>query len=469
MNNTHPRATPFSPSPDRRRFLRNLGLGLALPAMESFLPRRALGAATAAAGAGGTAATTATGAPLRTAFIYFPNGAIPDAWTPTGEGTDWQLNRTMEPLAPLKDKIQVFSGLDDRSAEAGPDGGGDHARANGTFLTGVRIKKTNGADFHAGVSADQMIAQQVGLITPFRSLELSCDIVLNTGGCDTEYACVYQHNLAWSSPTLPMTPEINPRLLFERLFGAGSPQERAQNLLVRQQQQRSVLDFITSDTRSLARELTGRDKAKLDEYFTSVRDIEQRIQRAEQSRATRPQPTTDVPDGIPESFTDYVRLMYDMLFLSFQTDSTRVATFMVNGDGSNRDFKEIGVNDGHHNLSHHSNRPDYMEKVRQIDQWYVKQFAYFLDRMEQTKDVDGSSLLHNSQIVYGSGNFDGNRHTHTNLPVILAGAGGGKLTPGRFVRHKAQPVTNLFLSMMDRVGPNPHERFGDSTGRLADV
>ncbi|MEI6862728.1 MAG: DUF1552 domain-containing protein, partial [Verrucomicrobiota bacterium] len=226
--------------------------------------------------------------------------------------------------------------------------------------------------------------------------------------------------------------------------------------------------------RSLARELSGRDKQKLDEYLTSVRDIEQRIQRAEVSRASRAQPTNDVPDGIPTTngsvvYSDYVRLMYDMLHLSFQTDSTRVATFMINGDGSNINFKEIGVDDGHHNLSHHGNKPDWMEKVRKIDHWYVEQLAYFLEKMEATKDIDGHSLLHNSQIVYGSGNADGNRHSHTRLPVILAGAAGGTLTPGRHIQHPEQPITNLYLSMMDRVGPNTIERFGDSTGRLKDV
>ena len=244
-------ASAFSPPIDRRRFLRNLGICLALPAMESF-SSRLLGAATSAAPA--LAATTATGAPLRTAFLYFPNGAIPNAWWPTGLGASFVLNRTMEPLAGVKQQIQILGGLTDLSANGGADGGGDHARANSTFLTGVRIKKTNGADFHAGVSADQIMAQQVGLLTPFRSLELSCDTVLNVGTCDTEYACVYQHNLAWSSPTTPLTPEVNPRLLFERLFGAGPPAERAKNLLIRQQQKRSILDFIQGDSRKLLRD-----------------------------------------------------------------------------------------------------------------------------------------------------------------------------------------------------------------------
>jgi hypothetical protein len=458
---------PFSHRINRRRFLRNAGLCLALPAMESLARRGLYGATTS--GAPALAATTATGAPLRTAFLYFPNGAIPAAWWPTGTGKDFVLGRTLKPLAGVKNHIQVLGGLSVLAANSGGEGGGDHARANGTFLTNVRIKKTNGADFHAGISADQIIAQRIGLLTPFRSLELSCDTILNIGGCDTDYACVYQHNLAWSSPTTPLTPEINPRLLFERLFGAGSPKERAQNLLIRQQQKRSILDFLLEDSRGLERELSGRDRQKFDEYLSSVRDIELRIQGAEQSRAKRTQPDADAPDGIPESYTEYVRLMFDMMHLAFQTDSTRVATFMIAGDGSNREFGHIGINDGHHNLTHHGNKPDWIEQVAQIDHWYVEQLAYFLEKMERTKDIDGNSLLHNSQIVYGSGNADGNRHTHTNLPILLAGSAGGALNPGRYTQFNEQPLANLYLSMMDRVGGKAMERFGDSTGRLGNI
>jgi len=466
MNPKNHSLPPGSAGLNRRRFLRNLGVCLALPALESFVPRR-LAAATAAGEP--LIATTASGAPLRTAFIYFPNGAIPGAWLPKGQERQFELNRTMLPLAPVKDKLQVFGGLTDNSALAGADGGGDHARANGTFLTGVRIKKTGGMDFHAGMSADQVMAKQIGLITPFRSLELSCDAIQNVGTCDTGYACVYQHNLSWSSPTAPMTPEVNPRLLFERLFGAGSRAERQQNLQMRQQQQRSILDFVLEDSRDLQGEVGGRDRQKLDEYFASVRDIEVRIQQAEQSRASRPQPDADAPAGIPESITAYVDLMYDMLHLAFQTDSTRVATFMISGDGNDRPYPELGISDGHHSLSHHNNNPDKVEKVTKIDEWYAKRFASFLAKMNQTKDVDGKSLLDNSQIVYGCGNSDGNRHTHVDLPLILAGGGGGALTPGRFVQQPAVPVTNLYLSMMDRIGVKGVERFGDSTGRLANV
>jgi hypothetical protein len=467
MNPNHARAAAQTAQLNRRRFLRNLGICMALPALETFVPRRL--AAAAAAGEP-LAATTATGAPLRTAFVYFPNGAIPGAWWPTGAGTAFELNRSTLPFAKVKDQLQLCGGLSDLSANGGADGGGDHARANGTFLTGVRIKKTGGMDFHAGVSADQIMAQQIGLITPFRSLELSCDAIQNVGSCDTGYACVYQHNLSWSSPTAPMTPEVNPRLLFERLFGAGPRADRAQSLVVRQKQQRSILDFVLDDSRDLQREISGRDRQKLDEYFESVRDIELRITRAEQSRGNRPQPDVDAPAGIPASTTEYVRLMFDMLHLAFQTDNTRVATFMLAGDGSDRTFPELNIADGHHSLSHHQNNPEKLEKVTKIDTWYATQFAYFLEKMAATKDVDGHSLLHNSQIVFGSGNADGNRHTHDNLPIILAGGGGGTLTPGRYVKHPDVPLTNLYLSMMDRISSGrPLERFGDSTGRLTNV
>jgi hypothetical protein len=448
---------------NRRRFLKSLGVCMALPALESTRVARAAETAI-------LPATTATGAPLRTAFLYFPNGAIPSAWWPTGEGADYQFNRTMEPLAAAKQHLHVLGGLGATSANSGPDGGGDHARANGVFLTGVRIKKTNGADFRAGTSIDQVMAQKIGLLTPFRSLELSCDTVLNVGTCDTEYACVYQHNLAWSSPTTPLTPEISPRALFERMFGAGTPQERARNLAIRQQQQRSILDFIQSERQSLTREVSGRDREKIEEYFTGVRDIEQRVQAAQKSRAGRSEPQIDAPDaGIPASYKDYVRLMFDMLHLAFQTDSTRVATFMISGDGNNRDFAEIGVTDGHHNLSHHGNKADWIEKVKLIDHFYVTQLAYFLEKMAASRDVDGNTLLYNSQIVYGSGNADGNRHTHSNLPIILAGHAGGTLKPGRYIRYNDEPVTNLYLNMIDRIGGQRLERFGDSTGRLANI
>ncbi len=455
---------------NRRRFLRGLGVCLALPAMESVLPRRLLAdtAATSLGTAG--AATTATGAPLRMAFLTFANGCYPGKWFPTGEGKDFEFNDTMKPLVNVKDKIQVLGGLNDDSANAGSDGPGDHGRGGGTILTAVRCKKTEGADIRAGISVDQVAAQFMGHLTPFPSLQMSCDIVQNAGNCDSGYACVYQKNVSWSSPTSPLVPENNPRLLFERLFGTGAtPAERLQSLQLRKTQQRSVLDFVASETRDFSRGLSTRDNQKLDEYLTSVREIEQRIQRAETSSDQHPDPGRDAPDGIPASFKDYVRLNLDMLHLAFLTDNTRVATFMFAGDGNNRDFAEIGVPEGHHFCTHHHNDPDLIAKTCTIENWYVAQLAYFLEKMEATKDVDGNSLLHNSMIMYGTGIADGNRHNHQNLPVILAGAGGGTLTPGRYIQNDPSPIANLYLSMLDRMGVPSMERFGDSTGRLTDV
>jgi hypothetical protein len=430
--------------------------------MESFLPGK-LAAAQSATGPG--LATTPTGAPLRFGVVYFPNGAIQPSWWPKGENTDFELGQTMASLQGLKGKLQILQGMDQVNATPGPDGAGDHARASGTFLTGVRVKKTAGADIHAGISIDQAIATKVGHLTRFPSLELTCDAVRKSGNCDSGYSCAYQYNLSWRSPTTPVAPEPNPRLLFERLFGSGNHGERIESLQRRQQEQRSILDFVLDEARSLEGQLTYRDKQKLDEYLVSVREIEQRIQKAE--RFGKPvDPAMPTPDGIPPGFEDYIQIMFDMMAVAFQTDSTRIATFLLANEGSNRPFPEIGIAEGHHSLTHHMNKQDMIDKVAQIDVWYMNQFSKFLQKLEATKDVDGNSLLHNSMILYGSGNADGNRHTHTNLPVILAGAGGGTLTPGRFAKFDSVPMSNMLLGLASRMGAGDLERLGDSTGRL---
>jgi hypothetical protein len=450
---------------NRRQFLRGLGACVALPALETFLPTKAL-AATGASGPG--LASTATGAPLRLGVVYFPNGAIQPNWWPKDENADFELSETMAPLQNLKHRLQVLGGMDQVNATPGPDGAGDHARASGTFLTGVRVKKTAGADIHAGISIDQAIAAKVGHLTRFPSLELTCDAVRKSGNCDSGYSCAYQYNLSWRSPTTPVAPEPNPRLLFERLFGSGNHGERIESLKRRQQEQRSILDFVIDEAHSLDRQLTYRDKQKLDEYLVSVREIEQRVQKAE--RFGKPaDPSMLTPDGVPAGFEDYVQVMFDMMVVAFQTDSTRLATFLLANEGSNRPFPEIGIAEGHHSLTHHMNKEDMIAKVAQIDLWYMQQFAKFLEKMEQTRDVDGHSLLHNSMIVYGSGNADGNRHTHTNLPVLLAGAGGGALTPGRFAKYGAVPMSNMLLGLAARMGASDVERLGDSTGRLDSI
>jgi hypothetical protein len=449
---------------NRRQFLRGLGACLAVPAFESFRPFSLVAAETAGSA---KLATSATGAPVRTAFIYFPNGAIPSSWWPAGEETSFELSPTLKPLEKNRDMIQVLGGLDHRNAEAGPDGAGDHARANGTFLTGVRMKKS-AADIHAGVSIDQAFAKEVGRLTRFSSLEMTCESERASGACDSGYSCAYQFNLAWSSPTTPLTPEHNPRFIFERLFGSGAPSERAENFKRRQQERRSILDFVLEDARGMQQRLSARDREKLDQYLTGIRDIESRIQRAENFGDVK-EPGIDTPPGMPTGYSEYIQLMFDLLLVAFQTDSTRVATFLLAHDGSNRSFSEIGVPEGHHDLSHHFNNQEKIEKVAAIDLYYAKQFAQFLDKLRNTKDSDGNSLLHNSMIVYGGGNADGNRHTHTNLPVILAGAGGGKLQTGRFVKHGSKPMTNLFLGMGQVLGLQNLERFGDSTGTLANI
>jgi hypothetical protein len=414
-----------------------------------------------------TLATTGTGAPLRTAFVFFPNGAIPASWWPKEPGTSFDLSRTLEPLAARRESVQILGGLNHRTAEAGPDGAGDHARGGGTFLTGVRLKKS-ASDLRAGISIDQVMAEQVGHLTRFPSLELTCDAVRKSGACDSGYACAYQFNISWSSDTTPMTPEANPRLVFERLFGAGAPGERKANLERRRQEQRSVLDFVMVDARSMQRRLDPHDRSKLDQYLTGVREIESRIEKAERFGDV-PDPAVETPPGVPTDYTEYVQLMYDMLVLAFQTDSTRVATLLVAHDGSNRSFDHIGISEGHHELTHHQNRADWIEKVADIDRWYVVQFARFLEKLEAVQDFDGNSLLHNSMVVYGSGNADGNRHTHSNLPILLAGQGGGTLNAGRYVKHGSKPTSNMFLSLADRMGMSDLPRFGDSTDRLADL
>lgn len=448
---------------DRRRFLRGIGAAIALPAFQSLRPLAVLAADEAAP----NLAVTATGAPLRTAFVFFPNGAIPSAWWPEQEGSEFQLSRTLEPLAAHRDAVQVLGGLDHKNAEAGPDGAGDHARGGGTFLTGVRLKKSS-SDIKAGISIDQVIAKRVADLTRFPSLELSCDAARNSGACDSGYACAYQFNLSWSSPTTPMTPEVNPRLAFERLFGAGAPGERWANMRRRQQEQRSVLDFVQEDARTMQKRLGRRDVEKLDQYLTGVREIEKRIEKAERFGEVK-DPNVATPAGIPAEYADHVQLMYDLVLLSFQSDSTRVATLLLAHDGSNRPFNDIGIFEGHHDLTHHQNRAEWIQKVSEIDLWYARQFATFLGKLRNTKDVDGKTLLDNSMIVYGGGNADANMHTHSNLPIVLAGGGGGSLHGGRFVKHGSVPVSNLFLSLADRMGVQDLESFGDSTGRLEDV
>ncbi len=451
------RAAQRANSMSRRLFLRGLGVSLALPAFESLLPVGAVARASAQNPGGA--------APVRMAYIYFPNGALLAPWWPTQQGRDFELKSTMQPLQGVKEHIQVLGGLNHQGGYPGPDGPGDHARASGGFLSGVRVRKTAGSDIHAAITVDQVVAQRIGHLTRFPSLELSCDAVRRSGSCDSGYSCAYQYNLAWSGPTTPLPPEPNPRFAFERLFGAGRPGERAANFRLRQAEQRSVLDFVLEDARDLQRQMSNRDLQRLDQYLAGLREIERRIQQNE-NLGQPDDPTMETPAGVPASTRDHIRLMYDIMLLAFQSDSTRVATLLLANDGSNRIFPEDGIPEGHHYLTHHRNNRAMMDKVAQIDLFYMRQFAYFLEKLEQTRDVDGNSLLHNSMIMYGGGIADGNRHTHNNLPVILAGAGGGSLTTGRYVQHPSAPIANLYLAMGDRMGVRDVTRLGDSTGKL---
>ncbi len=449
----------------RRQFLQGIGVCMALPALESLQSAKLFAVDSPAL------ATTASGAPLRTAFVYFPNGAIPSAWWPSAGGDSdakvYTMSQTLKPLESHRNSIQVLKGLDNLSANGGPDGGGDHARGNGTFLTGVRLKKS-ASDIQAGVSIDQIIAKSVGEKTRFASLELTCDSKRQTSGCDSGYSCAYQYNISWSSATTPMSPESNPRSVFERLFGAGNPGERNEGLARRREEQKSVLDFVLEDARSMQRRLAVTDRDKLAQYLDGIREIEKRIEKAERFGAAT-DPAIETPAGVPDTYEKYVQLTYDLLFLAFQTDSTRVASLLLAHDGSNRSFDHIGIVEGHHDLTHHQNKADQIKKVEEIDLWYVKMFSGFLEKLAGTQDMDGQSLLYNSMIVYGSGNADGNRHTHSDLPIVLAGNAGGTLTPGRFVDHRSKPLTNLYLSMAERMGVHDLNRFGDSTERLGNL
>ncbi len=411
---------------DRRRFLRGLGACVALPAFETFLPGVIRAAETES---GAALASSTSGSPVRMAFVYFPNGAIPSTWWPKAEGTEFEFNNTMKPLENLKNRVQVLGGLDHINATPGPDGAGDHARANGTFLTGVRVRKTAGADIHAGISIDQVAAEQIGHLTRFPSLELSCEPARRTGNCDSGYSCAYQYNLAWHSPTAPVAPEANPRLVFERLFGAGAQGHRKEGFFIRQAAAAIGARFCPRRRPGAAKEIGGPRSAKARRLFDEHSGDRKAYSKSGGIGAP-PDPAIDTPAGIPASYQEHIQIMFDMLLLAFQTDSTRIATMLLAHDGSNRTFPDLGFPEGHHNLTHHHNDKSMIEKVAQIDQFYMQHFADFLQKLEDTKDLDGHSLLYNSMIVYGCGNADGNAHSHVNLPLVFAGAGGGTLTPG---------------------------------------
>ncbi|MCA9192294.1 MAG: DUF1552 domain-containing protein [Planctomycetales bacterium] len=436
----------------RRTLLRGTGAALGLPMLDLMLPK-----------AGLRADSIVAAQPVRLAWVFFPNGTNPANWEPNTEGRDWELTPSLEPLAELKNDFSVLSGLAQVNARSLGDGPGDHARSAAAFLTGAHPLKTSGADMRVGKSADQFAAEYYGRATRLASIELGTESNRSAGSCDSGYACAYSDNISWRTATQPLAKEISPRLAFERLFGNGAKgaSEEKKDLLY----QRSILDVVADDAAQLRKQLGQRDKQKLEEYFTSVRDVEQRI-----DRMTEPLPY-DVsdqmpPDREPADAEEHIRLMFDLMVLAFKTDTTRISTFMLGNEGSGKRYPMIGVNEGHHQLSHHQNDPDKVSKIAAIDKFFATQFAYFLKKLKETPEGDGS-LLDNSLIVYGGAIRDGNRHDHHDLPVLLAGRGGGSVQQGTHRRYPTEtPLNNLFIAMLQTVGVNIRE-FGDSTGTLS--
>ncbi len=441
----------------RRSFLRGLGTAVALPWLASAPVSRLLAAQ--------SGKTSEIGKPpLRMAYVYIPNGAMMADWTPTQEGAVFDLPATLQPLSSLRKEITVLSGLAHDKARPNGDGAGDHARASATFLTAMQARKTQGADIQVGVSVDQYAAQRVGNKTLFPSLELGTDRGQLSGQCDSGYSCAYSFNIAWRGPASPMPPEVDPKLAFERLFVQGDPGETAEMRARKAARRSSILDFVLEDAKRLQSRLGRNDQRKLDEYMTAVRDVERRI--ALSDKVGRELPDETRPQGVPARFEEHAKLMFDIMTLAFRTDSTRIGTFVMAHDGSNRPYPDIGVKEGHHDLSHHENNPEKKMKIAKINLLHMQLFAAWLKQLKETQEADGSNLLDNSMIVYGSAIEDGMSHAHHDLPVLLAGGGGGTLSSGRHLRYpKNTPMANLFLSLLDRMGA-PAERFGDSTGRL---
>ena len=430
----------------RRTFLRGMGTAVALPFLDAMSP----------------AAIRAVKPPTRMAFVYVPNGIMMEHWNPGYEGALGDLPRVLKPMEPFRDDILLLGNLTHNGGRALLDGAGDHGRCCGSYLTGVQPRKTL-VDIKAGVSFDQIVAKEIGGKTRFPSLELGMEDARQAGDCDSGYSCAYTNNLAWKSETQPLPPILDPRALFERLFGNGvalSPEARARQNLYR----RSILDFVTGDTKKLEADLGPTDRRKLDEYLSSVREIELQLAKAEKTNA-QIDPHMEKPYGIPPDFAEHFKLMTDMMTVAFQADLTRVITFLVTHEGTSRPYREIGIADGHHPLTHHFGKADQIEKVTQINCYHMRQFAGWMEKLKSTREGEGS-LLDNSMIVYGAGLSDGNRHLHEDLPTLVAGRGGRTIKPGRrIVYRKETPMCNLFLSMMDRMGARV-EHFGDSTGRL---
>jgi hypothetical protein len=433
----------------RRTFLQAAGVTIALPLLESMTPALAKPAERAQA-------------PLRLMFGAVPNGIEMKAWTPPGSGgKDFELPRILKPLEPFRADLLILTGLAHRTGASKE--AGDHARAGGTYLTGVHPKRTTGADIEVGISVDQVAAQALGQQTRLASLELGCEATRMVGSCDAGYSCAYQNSLSWRTPSTPMPPEINPRLVFERLYGSleTSLDPKAQAALT--EDRRSILDYVNARTKKLVSTLGPTDRRKLDEYLTAIREIEKRIARVE-SDNRQLTPEIDKPNGVPANFAEHVRLMHDLLVIAFQSDLTRISTMLYSREGSNRAYPELGFTDGHHPITHHRYIPELVEKVTKINCYHLEQFAYFIGKLKSIQEGDGT-LLDHCMIVYGSSHSDGNRHSHVDLPTLVVGRGKGKLKTGRHIVYPETPMTNLFLTLLDKLGV-PTEKLGDSTGRV---
>jgi hypothetical protein len=434
----------------RRTALRGVGVTLSLPWLE------AMGPLTAWA----ERAKPSTVAPNRMAFLYVPNGIHMPSWTPSETGAKFSLSPTLEPLSALQHKLLVLSGLTSDGAREHGDGAGGHARALAAYLTGVHPYKTDGVNIRNGVSVDQMAASRMGNRTRLSSLEMGCEQGAMAGNCDSGYSCVYSSTMSWRSPTQPLPKEVNPRLVFDRLFGVSNDPARAHRDNLRQ----SILDYVRDDSKSLAKQLSVKDVRKLDEYFTAIREIEQRIERTAKLPPVS-KPDYPTPGGIPANYEEYVRLMCDLLVLAFQADCTRVATFAFSNEGSNMPYAFINVPEGHHDLSHHGGDPIKHAKLRQINTFHIRQYAYLLSRLDAIQEGDGT-LLDHCMVAYGSGIHDGNAHNSEDLPVLLAGGGCGTLSTGKHIRYEIEtPLSNLWLSMLNRMEITV-EKLGDSTGAL---
>lgn len=441
---------------NRRTILQGLGTAMALPLLEAMRPARSVFAAEAPKG------------PVRMGFVFFPNGVIQRDWAPSGGDSSLSLDsKSLSPLKPHAGDLIAFHGLAQHHGRANGDGAGDHARNASVFLTGAQPFKTAGANIKVGVSVDQAAAAEVGKRTRLPSLELGTVRGRNAGGCDSGYSCAYSSNISWKTPSTPMAKEINPRLVFERMFGDTSKREEEQDRARRALYRRSVLDLVSEDAANLRKKLGGTDRQKLEEYFTSVRELEERIARAATAEPVEV-PDIELPGGVPREHATHVDLMYDLMALAFQTDTTRICSFMVENAGANRSYPEVGVGAGWHSLSHHQSKEDKMADIQKIDRFYVERFARFIGKLKSVREGNGT-LLDNSMILYGSAIGDGNRHSHHDLPILLAGRGGGTIRTGRYLEYPQDtPLNNLFVSMTDRMGCTV-EVLGDSKGRLNEL